>query len=155
MLSLTSNSRQEQWSFKKSKVKRPKLVWAITIFFAISVPFMLLSVFLALTGRVPLGPAMQAYYESLSAFDYGLSILMGVLNVVGAISLFRLRKSAVWLFAVALGLNGLLALSYTLSTNWIEAMAETGVLGDVFVGWAIGLGIVFYAWRLKHKGVLT
>ena len=30
-----------------------------------------------------------------------------------------------------------------------------GGLGGVFLGWAIGLGIVFYAWRLKHKGVLT
>jgi len=52
---------------------RPKLVWATTIFYVISVPFTLLSFYSVLTGQVPLSPAMQAYFDSLSAFDYSLT----------------------------------------------------------------------------------
>ncbi len=140
---------------QQEQVKRPKLVWAITIFFVISVLLLLLSAFLVLTGQVPLSPAMQAYFDSLSAFEYSFSILTAVLNVAGAISLFRLRIFAVWLFAINVGLGTFYALWHTLTTNWLEAMAEAGGLGGAFLGWAIGLGIVFYAWRLKQKGVLT
>ena len=139
----------------EEQVKRPKLVWAITIFYVISVPFTLLSVLSVSTGQVPLSPAMQAYFDSLSAFDYSLTTLTGVLNVAGTISLFRLRKSAVWLFTINVGLGTSYSLWHTLTTNWMEVMAEPGALGGAFVGWAIGLGIVFYAWRLKLKGVLT
>ena len=138
---------------QQEQVKRPKLVWAITIFLVISVPFGLLSIFLVLTDQLPLAPALQAYYDSLSVFDHSATVLVSLLNVAGAISLFRLRKAAVWLFAVALGLNGLLILSHTLTKNLIEATGGSG--GTFFFGLLIPLGIVFYAWRLKQKGVLT
>jgi len=149
MLSETESRKDEK------QAKRPKLVWAITIFYVISVPFTLLSVLSVSTGQVPLSPAMQAYFDSLSVFDYSLTTLVAALNVAGAISLFRLRTSAVWLLTVALGLNGFLSLSHALTTNWIEAMAEASGLGGIFLGWLIALGIVFYTWRLKQKGVLT
>lgn len=139
----------------EEQAKRPKLVWAITGIYVLSVGGTLLSFFLIPTGLISFDPAMQTYFDSLSTFDYVQSLLAGAINLAGAISLFRLCKSAVWLFAVALGLNGFLTLSHMLTTNWMEAMAETGGMGSLFLGWLIGLGIVVFALRLRQKGVLT
>ena len=139
----------------EEQAKRPKLVWAITGIYVLSVGGTLLSFFLIPTGLISFDPAMQTYFDSLSTFDYVQSLLAGAINLAGAISLFRLCKSAVWLFAVALGLNGFLTLSHSLTTNWIEAMAESGGLVGAFLGWLFALGIALYAWRLKQKGVLT
>jgi len=143
MLSETESRKDEK------QAKRPRLVWAITGFYVLSIGWTLLSFFLIFNGLISVDPPVQAYFDSLSASDYVQSLLGGAISLAGVISLFRLRKSAVWLFAVALGLNVLLTLSQ------IEVIDETGNRGGTFLGWLILLGIFFYAWRLKQKGVLT
>jgi hypothetical protein len=52
--------------------KRPKLVWAISIFYVISALWTILSFYLVLKGSLPLTPEQKAYFRNFNILDYGL-----------------------------------------------------------------------------------
>ena len=133
--------------------KRPILVWVIVAFFLLSASFTLLSFYLILSGAVPLTPAQQTYFEKLTKVDYGLSIVVGVVNLTGAIALFLLRRLAFYLFSGALALSMLMAPWHMLTKDWLSAAGGPGAAGGLF-GWVILLAVCLYAWKLTKVGIL-
>jgi hypothetical protein len=134
--------------------KRPRWVWAISIFFFLSAGWTLLSFYLISTGAIPLNAVQKEYYDRLAGVDYAVSIIMGLANLVGAVALLLLRKIAFYLFAVALGANLILAAWHTATKGWMAAVGGAGFVG-VVIGWVLLIAVCIYSWRLVQRGVLT
>lgn len=134
--------------------KRPKLVWAASLFYLLSVGYTALSFLLIYSGSIPVTPEQVAYFRNLSAFDYVITALTGLLNVAGAIAIFRLRKIAFHLFTAAFVLVILQTLVYAITTNFVAAVGGPGAVG-VLIGYGILLAVCIYAWKLKARGVLV
>src|SRR5262249_54444333 len=137
-----------------SSDRRPKWVWIICIFYLLSVGGTVLSMAVVLSGLLPLDAESQAYFSNLGIIDYLSMIGLGLLNIVAVVLLFRLRKSAVFVFGLSLALNIALVLVHALTTNWLKAAGGSGPLEMLF-GWLITVGVIQYARRLKDRGVLT
>jgi hypothetical protein len=86
--------------------------------------------------------------------DYGLTILLVILNIGGAVALFQLRRIAVPLFCGALALNIVMMIWHSLSKGWLAAMGDSATLG-AFVGLGILSVICLYARGLALRGALT
>lgn len=134
--------------------KRPKLVWAVFLFYILSVGFTILSFALVLSGAVSVPPEQRAYLQSLSTFDWVVTVLTGALNVAGAIAIFLLRKVAFYLFSAAFVLVILQTLVHTVTTSFIAALGGSGAVGGL-IGYGILFAVCIYAWRLRARGVLS
>jgi len=136
------------------KKKRPGWVWAISIFFFLSAGWTLLSFYLINTGAVPLNAIQKEYFGRLAGVDYGLSVIMGLTNLIGAVALFFLRKVSFYLFATAFGANLILALWHTVTRGWVAAVGGAGFVGAL-IGWGLLIVVCIYSWKLLQRGVLT
>lgn len=134
------------------KHKRPKLVWIITIFYIFSAGYTLLSFVLIYGGLIPLNETQQAYFNSLNIFDISLIIITGVLNLIGAIMLFLLRKFAYYAFLSAFILSMLMIVYQAIFKDWISAIGSR-LIGAV-IGWCISIAIILYAKSLMSKEIL-
>lgn len=134
-------------------VKRPKWVWAISIFYFLSAAYVLLSFYLINSGAVPVPEATRAYLDGLTAFDHAFSILIGVANLLGAISLFLLRKVAYPLFLASFVANVLVSTWHMISKNMLSALVSGGGIG-MLIGWGMQLAVIWYVRRLAKSGVL-
>jgi hypothetical protein len=130
--------------------KRPVWVWIIGIYFLGSTALALLGFYIMLGTHLPIPPAQRALFDSLTTFDWIVTIVNMVCNVAGAIALLLLRRIAPLLFTAAFGV-GLLHTFWELATNdphlpsvWLMA-----------IGFGIGLAIIVYAFRLRDRGVLA
>jgi len=138
----------------QSRSKRPKLVWAVFLFYVLSVGYTALSFFLIFSGSVPVTPEQAAYFRNLSVFDWAITALTGLLDVAGAIAILRLRKIAFYLFSSAFVLLILQTLVHTITTNFLTALGGSGAVGAL-IGYGILLAVCVYAWKLKGRGVLV
>ncbi len=136
------------------RVRRPITVWVIFISEIVSMIFVLTALGLAVSGRLPMNPAEEEYFAKLTIFDHLSTVLLTVLNALAAIQLFRLRRSAVALFAWALALNLMLTVRAMFGTNWIEAVTQIGGISTL-IGFAAAASIVWYSVRLDRKGILS
>jgi len=134
--------------------KRPKLVWAVFLFYVLSVGYTALSFFLIFSGVFPVTPEQATYFGNLSVFDWAITALTGSLNVAGAIAIFLLRKIAFYLFSAAFVLVILQTLVHTITTNFVTALGGPGAVGAL-IGYGILLAVCVYAWNLKGRGVLV
>ena len=137
----------------KPRSKRPKLVWVVFLFYLLSTGFTALSYLLILSGVIPITPEQATYFGTLSAFDWVITLLTGLLNAAGAIAIFRLRKIAFHLFSAAFAIVILQTLVHTITTNFVAALGGSGAAGAL-VGYGILLAVCVYAWKLKERGVL-
>jgi hypothetical protein len=134
--------------------KRPKWVWAISIFYFLSAVYTLLSFYLVHSGAVTVSGATHQYLASMTALDYVFSILLGVAGLVGAVTLFFLRKVAYFFFLGSLILNILMTVWYALSNNLLAALpGGTAVIGMI-IGWGMLLAVCIYIKKLSKLGVL-
>src|SRR5215467_7217034 len=110
---------------------------------------MCVSLPLALSGVVPLNAEQLRYARSLSPIDYGITAMVSILNVAGAIALIRLRSAAIYLYATALAVG---ILHRLIAANIIATAPTSDRPSGVqtFIGFAVWA----YAWRLKARGVL-
>jgi hypothetical protein len=143
----------------ESKVKkRPVWVWIISIFMLLSAGWTLLIPHLLVmkAGSVPLNfnPARQAYFSDLTTVDDSLSLLVAFANLIGAITLFLLRKVAVYFFASVLFANLTLTAWNALTKSSTAAISGPGFVGAI-MGWALLTAICLYSWKLSKAGVLT
>lgn len=136
------------------RTRRPVGVWIIFIFYLLSAGWTLLSFALIFAGAINLNEAQRTYFASLSNIDWFLTLLIGVVGIAAAVSLFLLRRIAILLFSTALALNILLTAVQSFQTNWAEALGGPGLVG-VLIGWVILVVILFYARGLAKKGVLV
>lgn len=137
----------------ESRRKRPIWVWIVSIFFFLSAGWTLWSFYLINTGTIPLGPAQEAYFDSLTTTDYTLTIAIGVANLIGAVALFLLRKVALYFFLTALGANLILAAWHGATKGWAEALGGSGLVGALF-GYVLLFAACIYAWKLAKRGTL-
>jgi len=133
--------------------KRPVWVWVITILYTFSFGFTLLSLWIVLSGALPMTPANEEYFAGLGPLDYITSLGLGLLTLTGAALLFLMRKAAVLLFVASLALNLGLTLVHALTKNWAQAMGGSGLVG-ASVGWVILGAVTSYSWRLRQAGKL-
>jgi hypothetical protein len=129
-------------------------VWVISAFYALAAGWTLLSFVLVFSGAVQLESAEQTYFHSLNVVDWLLALAGSALDLIGAVFLFLLRRIAVKLFAVSLGLGVLSTAFQALRTNWLEVASGPTLCGSL-LGWVIGIAIILYAHRLSKEGVLS
>ena len=133
--------------------QRPTLVWAVFLDYLVSVVYTALTFSLIYSGSISLTPEQTRYFYNLSAFDYVITAVSGVLNLAGAVAIFRLRKIAFHLFTAALAVAILQSLAHAMTTNFLAALGGPGAVG-VLVGHGLSAAVCVYAWRLKARGVL-
>ncbi len=133
--------------------KRPVLVWVISICYFLSAGWTLLSVALILSGAMPPNEAQKQYFQSLSAFDHGSTIVISGANLLGAVFLFLLKKQAFYLFSGAFTVGIALTVIQIFTKNWLGAIGIPGFIGAL-LGWGIIVAIILYSRSLITKGVL-
>ena len=139
----------------KESPKRPPIgVWVVSAFYALSAGWTLLSHALIFGGVIKVNAAQEAYFASLTGMDWFFSLAIAVIGFSGAVSLFQLRRIAVLLFSVALGLNLAFTAFQAMRTNWIEALGGAGLVGAL-IGWLVLLVVIMYARGLVKKGLLS
>jgi hypothetical protein len=136
-----------------SSAKRPVAVWLIFLFYVFSFPLLMLSFVLILTGAVPLNEAGKTYLAHRTLFDYASAAILFATNVTAAILLFRLRKTAVPLFAAAFALDLGLTIREIIGPYWVKAIGSAGLTGDICAQFT-GLAIVLYTISLRRRGIL-
>ncbi len=138
-----------------AKRKRPKLVWAILIFYVLGALFMLTGFAAIRQGKIPLAPDHAALLAEFGTFDFAWSIIMGALGLYAAICLFQLRAVAARLFLILVAIQFITLVWYGLTTNWLTyLLASPSQLFGYLSGLAFSVGFWYYADRLKRKGVL-
>jgi hypothetical protein len=134
--------------------RRPALVWVISIFYAFSVVSTIASYAIVFSAGFPVTAEQKQYFSSLTPIDHGLTALVLLVNLTGAVMLFLLKKQAPALFTLAFAI-GLATVGYQCATrNWFGAVGIAGLIGAV-IGWCINLAIITYALLLKKRGVLS
>ncbi|SDH98115.1 hypothetical protein [Propionivibrio dicarboxylicus] len=117
--------------------KRNFWIWLIIIWSFGSGVLSLFSFFAVEFGAIPLSDAQRAYFDNLGLLDHLAGVLSAALNLLGAITLFKLRKQAVYLFFCAFGISVLLtgwhAVTRGLSGGLVELGIGLGLLGAVCV----------------------
>jgi hypothetical protein len=136
-----------------STSKRPVWVWVISIFYAASLGFTLLSFVLLVSGVIPLTPPQRAYFAALGPFDYVMTIGLSLLTLTATVFLFLMRKAAAPLFATSFVVNVGFSLVHALTTTWTKAMGGSGLVGALF-GWGILGAVAVYSGHLRRVGVL-
>lgn len=134
--------------------KRPKLIWVITIFYFISAGWTLVSFALINSGVIPLNEAQTAYFKSQTILDILFTIVIGVLNFLGAIFLFLLRRSTFYLFLSAFVFGMLMTVYHIFFKNWLGAIGGPGLIGAI-IGWAISIAIIIYVRKLINRDILN
>lgn len=133
--------------------KRPILVWLIAVFYGLGALWTLLSFALFFSGRINVPPAEAAYFASLTPIDLTLTVLLAISGLVGAIMLFRLKRSALVFFLIALVLNISYSIWTFLMNPAFRTVAQQSVIG-LITGLTVVSLITFYVYRLKKRGLL-
>ncbi len=128
--------------------RRPKMVWAITMFYGFGILAGLASLGFIWASFDELPPQIQAFYKSLTPLYYVVSIGSMFLNLAGAVLLFRLSARAPHFLAASVAAGVLLLLyGYFLSPSDLSRSFSS------IAGQAIGVAIVVYAYRLRSRGI--
>ena len=137
--------------------KRPIAVWVIFIVYALSAGLAALSLYLfygaaaALDVAPALDAAKAAYLSHLRTVDYA-SLVSGLLNLAGAITLLRLRRPAPFLFTTALAV-AIIFLGREFAEGWVNTISGSGVI-RIAIGLAIDTFVCVYSWKLLKVGTL-
>lgn len=99
------------------------------------------------SGFIKLKPAQVAYFNSLSATDHFLSLILVGLNAYAVYSLYRMRAISLVLFVFALGLNLFLTVWQYMTRPLAQALSAGGQLGE-FIGLALLIWFLFYFYGL-------
>ena len=142
--------------------RRPVMVWVISIFYFVCTPLGVLSLLLTpilASSGIPIPEAQRHYLQSQGVFDYLLAGIGMVINLVGAILLFRLRRQALYYFASVFVLMPISIGYQIMFRHWLQVIdSQPGSMIGAIVGmvFSIGLNIalVWYVWHLKAKNVL-
>lgn len=97
--------------------------------------------------------ATQKYLDSLTTLDYAFSIIIGLANLTGAVSLFFFRRVAYSLFLGSLIANIFMSVWHALTKDLLTAFVSGGAIG-IIIGWGMLLAVCIYAKNLSKTGVL-
>jgi len=136
-----------------TKQKRPALVWVIVIFYFFSAGFTALSFVLIYSGTIPITPAAEQYFSSLTVLDHIVAILIAGCNLIASVLLFLLRRQSFYFYSTAFGLSCLATFAQAITKGWLQVMDGTGFIGFV-IGTGITIAVITYSYRLMKKGAL-
>ncbi len=134
------------------RYRRTVWIWVIAIFYMVGTAWTFLSLYLVLSGSIPVNEAQRRYFDSFTLGDYVLLFGTSAINLAGAVSLFLLRKVALYLFLTGFAISVVTTLFEALTTNWTQAIGG-GAVGIV-LGYAIAIAVCLYVWRLARQGRL-
>lgn len=135
-------------------LKRPKWVWAISIFYSFSIVSAIYSFYVIYSGSIPLNEVQKEYFESLNFIDMALTFVSSMLTLSAAITLFLLKKITIKLWAAIFVFSAFAHLYSAFTTNYIETLDQIGFSGIIF-GTIIIVLIYFYTKRLDARGYLS
>jgi hypothetical protein len=133
---------------------RPILVWIIFLFYLISSIQVIVGMFFIAAGGVDMTPEQQALLAQFSLFDRVIGYANAAVTLVGVTMLLALRRQAVAVLAVAFALNLFSTAVVWFRTDLAAHTSTKGILAQL-LGIAIFGAVVFYAWRLEKRGILT
>ena len=133
--------------------KRSGWVWAIFIFYLLSLVITIVSFYLIFSGLLPMPPEQKQYFDDLGLVRWSILVIATLLSFAAALSLFMLRKITlkIWLATILFGVIS--TLSSLLDSSWMQIMNASSGIGMVF-GYAVKIAIYFYARRLAASGML-
>ncbi len=101
-------------------------------------------------------PCRRAQPSSTASGTTPYTLTLGIagLNIVGAVSLFMLRRIAFRLFTIALVANLLVTIAHAINRGFVAALGGAGAIGLV-IGYGVLIAVCIYAGRLKARGVLV
>lgn len=134
--------------------KRPILVWVIFLFYLISCVQVIVGLFFVTAGGVDMAPAQQAYLAKFTVMDRVIGYVNAGLTLIGVTLLFTLRKQAVNVLALAFALNMFSTAVVWFKTDPASVTSPAGLVAQA-LGIALFGAVVFYAWRLGKRGMLT
>jgi hypothetical protein len=133
-------------------VQRPVLVWIISLFYFVWMPFSLGSALL-IYWRIH----QNHYASAVGFYDYLLPTLLSIcLSLAWAIQFFRLKKNSIYLLMGSLGLSVVLfvirfATYFSLHLSYFMGVR---IFGTIIVIWAFKGLLLYYSATLIRKGVL-
>ena len=105
-------------------------------------------------GGFPLSGGLEAYVASWTIVDKVAPFLLNALLGVAAVSLFRMRRTAVPQLTAYFGGTVLFLGYHALATQWVELYAGAGIATNVI--WTmVFAGVLLYARRLRSRGALS
>ena len=131
--------------------KRPLGVWFICVGWVVWLIPGLWFLMRFYLDKPALSDAQQAYFESVGVVSQAIGAATGLVFVVGLVSLFRLRRTAVPLLGIAVVCTTVHLLWHAVMTNW----AALGLGLGAVIGLLVYLAIYGYAWRLRRQGLLA
>jgi len=136
------------------ETRRPILVWIIFLFYLISSIQVIVGMFFIAAGGVDMAPAQQALMAQFTVFDRVIGYVNAAVTIIGVSLLFALRREAVSVLAMAFALN-----LFSTAVVWYRFDIPTNTSPKGLLAQGLGIVlfgvVVFYAWRLSRRGVLT
>jgi hypothetical protein len=136
------------------QARRPILVWIIFLFYLVSSIQVIVGMFFIAAGGVDMSPEQQAMLAQFTMFDRVIGYVNAAVTLVGVTLLLVLRHQAVSVLAVAFALN-----LFSTAVVWyrLDIPANTSFKGQAaqIFGIVIFGAVVFYAWRLDRRGILS
>ena len=137
-----------------SSIKRPKWVWVITIFYSCSFIFTGFSFFAIFSEIIPITEVERAYFDNLSIFDWAMSAISTLLNVVAVITLFLLKKITIKAWGLVCICTGLFTIDAMIFTDYLKVIEGSGLVGSL-IGFILVVGIFVYSRKLDKNGCLS
>ncbi len=136
----------------RERPSRPFGVWLIAIYFAITSIGTLFYVIGMQLGNIEVTPEQAEYLATRTTLDFAFAALIAVLHLVGAITLFLMRKVSFHLFLASLVfyLGGAV---YQGATRGWDSLIEGGIVG-LFVATGLLVAVCIYTWRMTQAGLL-
>jgi hypothetical protein len=130
--------------------RRPALVWVICLLCIFGVVVALSSVYLVTRGSLRISSPAENFYQKFGALNYFGVLVSGLLCLLLAISLFRLKKSAFYYAFLLFVANTVKTIAYF---SQLHAMGQSAV--RLVLGPCVTLLIVWYVWHLRRRGVVS
>jgi hypothetical protein len=134
--------------------RRPILVWVIFLFYLVSSVQVIVSMFFIAAGGVDMTPQLQDYLARFSIFDRVIGYANASLTLVGVTLLLGLRRQAVNVLALAFALNLFSTAVVWYKANPLQMVTTAGLVAQI-CGIVLFGAVVYYAWRLEKRGLLT
>ena len=135
-----------------SQKKRPLFIWLIFISYIVSAIFTLLSYILITFNFVPVFVGSETISNSTTHADFIFELIISLLNLIGAIWLFQLKRKSFNIFIIVLILN-LTASAYHMFKDTSFGFAGLGIIGEA-IGWLTTIIIIYYIKKYIKEGVL-
>jgi hypothetical protein len=133
---------------------RPFWVWAITIFYGLGTLWSLLSVFLIATNAITVDEASRAYWDKQSALDHAITVVNSIVSLCSLALLFFMRARAIGFMYAALVISVLTTLYQLAAKDLAAALAGSGGLVGLLIGFVLWIVVIWYANGLRRAGRL-